>query len=188
MIYFYGQILRGTVPPWILVENGALLDTNIRETAKGGPKSFPINNARHHTALVLASLKGNLDIIKILVVNGVLLDAIGWETSKTSGIVNRNNARHRTALVLASLKGNLDIVKILVENGALLNTEGEDTEQQQHFGFRRISSSPISTTLPFDPPYMLPIPRRSARDMLPRRLSTHPIILLLGGTHVFQWT
>ncbi|KZP29805.1 hypothetical protein FIBSPDRAFT_987369 [Athelia psychrophila] len=128
------QIQRGTVPRWCwhpskATWNGALLDTEGSEIDETIAWTVRKNEARYGTALVLASLKGHPEIVKILIESGALLDTEGRETEETiAGTVHTNTARHGTALVLASLKGNLDIVKILVENGAFLYTEGWEAE------------------------------------------------------------
>jgi len=70
-----------------------------------------VKNKYGSTALRVASLKGNFDIVKLLVENGADLNA--------------KNEYGDSALMAASLKGYFDIVKFLVANGADLNLENE---------------------------------------------------------------
>ena len=94
-------------------------------------------NKRNETALMIASAKGNTDIIKVLLTAGAdpnITDADGnaclhnsiygnWEREVLQTIidhgahVNITNKEGHTALMIASRKGNIDGIKVLLEAG-----------------------------------------------------------------------
>lgn len=63
------------------------------------------------TALIKASQKGHLEVVKYLISKGANMDYL-------------RSHIHSTALMWASSEGHLEIVKVLVENGADLNIKG----------------------------------------------------------------
>jgi len=79
-------------------------------------------NKNNNTPLIVASKKGNLDIVKILIEN---------EADK-----ELKDKGDNTPLILASLNGHLDIVKFLVENGSLVNAVNKNNNTTLIFSTR----------------------------------------------------
>lgn len=86
----------------------------INSILKSGKADINSKDKYCETALMIASYKGNLEIVKLLVDNGA-------DVNIKSDIGN-------TALMFASEYGQLDIVKYLVENGADINIKDDDGE------------------------------------------------------------
>ena len=84
----------------------------INSILKSGKAESNSKDKYCETALMIASCKGNLEIVKLLVDNGA-------DVNIKSDIGN-------TALMFASEYGQLDIVKYLVEKGADINIKNED--------------------------------------------------------------
>ena len=83
-----------------MIESGALLDK--------------ANNKYGETPLTIASCEGHLEIVKVLIASGALLD--------------KANKYGCTPLYIASCKGHLEIVKVLIANKAnffYMNIEGK---------------------------------------------------------------
>jgi len=93
-------------------------------------------------ALSMASMKGYIDIVNLLIENGVNVNAKGnngWTALmhassggylaiveiliKNGADVNAKNINGSTALMVASMKGNEDIIDMLIKNGADVNAK-----------------------------------------------------------------
>jgi len=66
-----------------------------------------LNQGQKNTELIIASVKGNIDIVKILIKNGA--------------DINAASPTKETALMYAAMRGNKDVVEILIKNGADIN-------------------------------------------------------------------
>ncbi len=92
----------------------AASDGDIAEITKLLEKGVDVNakDFQGETALMVAALKGHLDIAKLLVENGADIHARP----------DFNNNQGQTALMMASKNGYIDIVKMLVEKGSDVNS------------------------------------------------------------------
>ena len=93
------------------VEDGNLGKT--KRLLEGGLFRTPVEvderNRRYWTALMVASERGDIDIVMLLVKKGADVNASDWD-----GV---------TVLMVAASGGNLDVVKFLVRSGAKVNAK-----------------------------------------------------------------
>ena len=113
-------------------------------------------NKRNHTALMLASGKGKVDVMKVLIkagANKTIEDTDGktWLHYAVLGNcnkevlqavidlgadVNATNKRNQTALMGASWNGNIDAINVLINAGANKTTEDTDGDTWLHYAVK----------------------------------------------------
>eukprot|EP00919_Chromeraceae_sp_WS-2016_P076683 GHVR01181291.1.p1 GENE.GHVR01181291.1~~GHVR01181291.1.p1 ORF type:complete len:116 (+),score=10.79 GHVR01181291.1:256-603(+) len=88
----------------------------VKLLTENGAHVHGYGDADGKTPLVRASMRGDLDMVKLLIEKGANIDDISYFTHEDGA----------TALIFASTHGHVEIVKLLIEEGADVNFAQHD--------------------------------------------------------------